>query len=94
MTRTTHILLQAIIQAGQAFVSYPGLQLSTETMALLHAVLGGMTMVVASLSQTYNTDGTPQTVPFVPPAGTSGVKTSTTSTTTTIKPDPRGGERD
>jgi hypothetical protein len=64
MSRTTHLVLQGLVQAGQLFVSSPGVTLSPNWTAGLHAVLAGLTLVIAGYSHRFNTDGSPQEKPF------------------------------
>jgi hypothetical protein len=86
MTRGQHLLLQAFIQGMQMFVSYPGVVLPVTVVAGIHSFLAGASLITLFYAQQFNTDGTPQTLPYKPP----------TTPTTPKAPDvdPQGGARD
>jgi hypothetical protein len=65
MNRTTHILLQALIGSLHTFVGFPGVELSPIVMAMIHSLLAGLNVTVAALAHGFNTDGSPQHLPFV-----------------------------
>jgi hypothetical protein len=62
MPRWLQIILHVVTTAAGAYLSF---QTGTPIPAIIATGVSG---TVGSIAQTYNTDGTPQTTPFVPPA--------------------------
>lgn len=65
MSRTITTILQSILVIGQTTI--PQLQLPVEQSTLAHAALGLVSAILGVTAHSYNPDGTPDTVAYVPP---------------------------
>lgn len=65
MSRQYQIFLQSALTIAQGVI--PQLELGPKWGSVCHTVVAGLQLMLGALSQSYNTDGTPQHVAYVSP---------------------------